>query len=457
MSKKLVLFVRKHWIFLSFLAYSAFCWSWVLEIDLARLASSSLAGKMMQITVLLVVTLMSAGIYTKSLKCLFAGIKKTKAQVVPFKLIMWWAATELFVAWVVCIIWYGVGGKFDNILPFTSLSHFAIWTPLGNLSRFVGFHGLSGVVFMLLVTSIRSDLRKFLVPAIFVVVVATLLAWGIYRIPSGPKVNVVVVSEHGQQEKLADTLKPQNGSMVVFPEYSFTGLDDEFINTKIKPQNPNETVYFVGSRFVYEPGKIKNQLVAGDTNSGYIYKIDKSRLIPGGEYLPYITVALFKIIGADGALDDFRAKRQIDKANGTPIQAPLVLGDMKVGAGICSSIIAPEDYRKQARDGANIFTNSAYLGIFNNSKVYGWQHRAMAKFMAIANARTFLQSASSGPAFGFDGNGRQLFYKEDTGITELSVSLNNRRTLYSFLGEYLGVAGLVWMLADFVRSRRNKT
>ena len=198
---------------------------------------------------------MSAGIYTKSLKCLFAGIKKTKAQVVPFKLIMWWAATELFVAWVVCIIWYGVGGKFDNILPFTSLSHFAIWTPLGNLSRFVGFHGLSGVVFMLLVTSIRSDLRKFLVPAIFVVVVATLLAWVIYRIP-------VVQSqcrssvEHGQQEKLVILLSPKTG-VWWSSRIQFTGLDDEFINTKIKPEPQRDSV-FCWLRFVYEPGKIKS-------------------------------------------------------------------------------------------------------------------------------------------------------------------------------------------------------
>ena len=448
-------FLRRRLVFFGFLTYSIFSWWWILEIDLARLASTSFAGKIMQIIVLVVVSFLSAGIYATSLKFLFKTLSKKQGWFVPIKLVMWWAATELFVAWAVCIIWYGVGGRFDNVLPFTSLSHFAVWTPLGYLSRFVGLYGFSGVVFMLAMIFIKPELRKFIFPVVAVTSIATFFAWGLYRNPSGPIENVVLVSESSKQNKLLDVLRPKDRSLVVLPEYGLNSIDDEYYGKKISVKSPEEVVYFVSSRFTYEQDKIKNQLVAGDTKTGYIYKIDKSRLIPAGEYLPYVMQAFFNAVGANDLVKDFQARRQIYKADSSQQQALLTFGDMKVGAGICSSIIAPEDYRLLAKNGADIFTNSAYLGVFNGSSSYHWHHQAMAKFMSIANARTFVQSSTSGPAFVYDSSGKRVYYSEETAATELLVSLNSRRTVYSFLGEFLAIGGLVWIFVELVRLSGN--
>lgn len=456
MVNKIVYFLKKHWIFLSFLTYSGVCWSWILGIDLAKLASTNSAGVFLQFFVIVTITLLSAAIYTKSFRYLFASIRGKTSWLVPIKLVLWWAITELFVSWAVSIIWYGDGARIDNVLPFTSLGNLAIWTPLGFLSRFVGFHGLSGVVFMLLAITIKPTLRRYFVLATLAVTSLTILAWWAYRVPSGPIVNAVVVTEQSSEDRMGHTLAPKDGSLVVFPEYSFNGLESENVNTKVEPRSRDEVVYFVSSRFVYEKDKIKNQLVAGDTISGYDYKIDKSRLIPGGEYLAYVGVGLLKLIGANEVLDNFRVTRQISRGDGSQGQMLLNFGDLKVGAGICSNIIAPEDYRKLAKNGANVFTNSAYLGIFKSSRLYGWHQESMARFMATANARVFLQSASNGPSLGIDSNGRRIFYQEETGVKELSVSLNNKRTLYSFLGEYIAGFGLVWVLVDFVKSRKRK-
>jgi apolipoprotein N-acyltransferase len=289
-----------------------------------------------------------------------------------------------------------------------------------------------------------------------VVALMTAMAWGIYRVPSGPKAPVVVVSEQNEQDEYVDVVQPKDGSLVVFPEYGFNGIENETITSRVAAQNPSEKVYFVGSRFVYGLDNVKNQLVAGDTKSGYTYEIYKSRLIPGGEYLPYTTVGLLRAIGADDVIDDFRQSRQIVKADGKPKEMLLDFDTMKVGAGICSSIIAPEDYRNLAKNGANVFTNSAFLGIFDNSQIYSWQQRSMAKLMAIANARTFLQAATSGPSFGFDTNGNQLFYVSDTGATEFLAELNNRRTLYSLFGEYLSIGGLAWIVMNFLKSKNRR-
>lgn len=457
MLSKIAPFVKKHRLFLGLQTYCLLCWVWLLEIGLGQLASSTIAGKLMQIITLAVLTLLSALIYTKSLKLLFINLKETKRWLIPLKLTIWCAATELFVAWAVSIVWYGVGARFDNILPFTSLGHLGIWTPLGYLSRFVGLYGLSGVMFMLFVLVIKPELRKLFLPTVSIVVVATFMAWGIYRAPNGPKAHVVVVTQRSEHDEFLDVVQPKDGNLVVFPEYGFNGIENETIPAKVMSQEASQKVYFVGSRFVYEPdGDVKNQLVAGDTKSGYTYQIDKSRLIPMGEYLPYATVALLKTIRAQKVLEDFRETRQIAKADGTPKEMLLEFDAMKVGAGICSSIIAPEDYRNLAKNGANILTNSAFLGIFNGSKIYGWQQQSMAKLMATANARTFVQSANSGASFGFDSNGKQIFSKENTGTTELLVSLNNRRTLYSLFGEYLSFGGLMWIVMNFIKSRNRR-
>ncbi len=451
--KRLVLFVSRHRIFLGFLAYSAFCWSWVLQIDIAALSSTSTAGQAMEAIVLLVAAFLSATIYTKVLKHLLGGLKVGNGWTAPIKLVMWWAATELLVAWGGCIVWYGVGSRFDNILPFTTLSHIAIWTPLGYLSRIVGFYGLSGVFFMILMLGVVRDLRKYFVPTVSIIAIATFYAWGIYKTPSGPVAKAVVVSEHSPNDKLRDSIMPAEGSLVVFPEYAFNGLDDDVLisNARLRTSNP-VAYFFIGSRLDFGPDEITNQLVAVDTSKDFVHKIKKSRFIPGGEYLPYAAIALLKAVKANDVIDNFQASRAVSVAKEVPKQMLLEYNDFKIGAGICSSIIAPEDYRLLAKNGANIFTNSAALEIFNRAKIYSWQHKSMARFMAIANARTFLQSANSGPSFGFDVNGKQLFFRDTTGTTELSVSLNKRRTIYSLYGEYLSVGGFAWMLLDFVKS-----
>lgn len=456
MLKKISLFVSKHRLFLGIFAYCVFCWVWLLEIDLAELATSAFAGKIMQMLTVLALTFLSTAIYTKSLKVLFAHLNKTKRWLVPMKLIAWWAATECIVAWAVSFIWYGTGARLDNILPFTSISHFAIWTPLGYLTRFVGIYGLSGVICMLLVLGLRHDFRRLFIPVFSVVMVLNILAWGMYQTPNGPKVSVMVVSNLSAKDDFSGPMMPKDDSLVVLPEYGFNDIESHEARELFGSRSMDKKVYFIGSRFVYEPGRVKNQLVAGDTKNGYTYQVDKSRLIPMGEYVPYVTVGLFKVIGAQYVLDYFKSERQITKAEGTPQEMLLQLGVSRVGAGVCSSIIAPEDYRTLAKHGANILTNSAFLGIFSGSKIYSWHQRSMAKLMATANARTFLQAATSGTSFGYDNNGKILFNEVGKGVSELSVLLNNRRTPYTILGEYLSFGGIVWMLSTFIKSKKKR-
>src|SRR5690606_29613397 len=114
--------------------------------------------------------------------------------------------------------------------------------------------------------------------------------------------------------------------------------------------------------------------------------------------------------------------------------------DTVVGAAVCSSIISPRDYRVFAKQGSTVFTNSASLTIFKGSPLFAWQQKSLARFMATANARYFLQSANSARAYALDHNGNTI--KEATGIQVLDVTVQNntRHTFYTRVGEWL-----VWL------------
>ncbi len=173
-----------------------------------------------------------------------------------------------------------------------------------------------------------------------------------------------------------------------------------------------------------------------------------------GEYVPYVTVGLFKAIGAQYVLNYFKNNRQITKADSSSQEMLLQLGESRVGAGVCSSIIAPEDYRLLSKHGANVLTNSANLSIFSGSQIYGWHQRSMAKLMATANARTFIQAATSGPSFSYDKDGGILFNKDEKGASDVSIQLNSRRTLYSIIGEYLSISGIAWILLSTLNIKK---
>src|SRR5690606_2445568 len=105
--------------------------------------------------------------------------------------------------------------------------------------------------------------------------------------------------------------------------------------------------------------------------------------------------------------------------------------DLVVGAEACSSIISSEDYRTLTQKGATILTNSASLEIFNGSKVFNTQHKGMAKFMAVANARPMIQSAMDGSAFIMDHNGSINTSLLPVDTTKATVTTNHKTTPYS--------------------------
>jgi apolipoprotein N-acyltransferase len=196
-------------------------------------------------------------------------------------------------------------------------------------------------------------------------------------------------------------------------------------------------------------------LIFGSNKSGFLQQEQKRRLIAGGEYLSFSAEVLMKDF-AKATYDDFLVRRAVVKGKDQPkiftVDSHLILG-----SAACSGIISTEDYRKLVSQGATVLTNSASLEIFRGSRLFNWEHRGLAKFMAVANARPFLQSSNNWPAFAIDQNGNQFAQIQPVNSTQVLVKTNNPKTLYSKIGEWPVLVGAAMIVYDIWFKYRPKS
>ncbi len=439
--KLLPKFSTDTWIVLGIIFLNGFSWSWLFLSKVSELSESTIIGYALAVFAFLAMVAIGSYIYCKTV---FYFIKKFKSKKlkpwVLVELFFVWSVISFAVSWLSTIIWMGRNGSLDTVLPFANFTPSIAHTPLVYLSRFIGFYGMSGVVAVLVAVILVKNLRKFAIITISTVAVLNLLAWGLYKSPDGHIIKAQIVADklHETQSVIANS-----PDIVVLPEYGISPSLD--FTGRFQHSTSENNTYYVGSRQNQIDNGHQNVLVFGSTQRGVTEQRVKSRLIPGGEYLPYIVDAILQVPGTKRTRDYFMIFKSVDK--GTPNYQPLIVNDdIKLGSSICASIIATEDYRRFTSNGATVLTNSASLGIFN-SVLFTFQHHGLAKFMAVANARPFLQASNDATAFALDHNGRMLAKVSPVNVREIKVSTNTRRTPHTLLGEWPVYAGFVVMAA----------
>jgi apolipoprotein N-acyltransferase len=177
---------------------------------------------------------------------------------------------------------------------------------------------------------------------------------------------------------------------------------------------------------------------------------DKYRLIPGGEDLPYTLRVALRATNQVGTLDYFSFAKSVIRG-----QAQLSNYDINettnIGAAVCSSIISPEDYRYFVNNGATALSNSASLTIFKGSRMFSWQQKSLARFMAISNSRYFMQSANGSRAYILNNNGDTVVEKYGINTASATVYNNSKRTPYTFIGEWLVFIGALLALGGLAQ------
>lgn len=433
--------IKNKKLFLGLVIWYCVFWAWSLQTDSLELAGSKLQGFILTIFVTTLNVLLSTLVMYKGLVFVREYIVKHQTNLKLTLVFPLMAFVDYLVALIPATVWIGPQGRLGSLLPIGSPTVLLINSPIKYASRLVGFFGLAGLFWgLLILLSIKGKKRHTLVSTAAVIVLA--LAGQIaYSEINGTTIKTKIISE--SLSSRAAQIKVEDVNLVIFPEYGLDRINNSNLNSRIERTDKLQPkTYFVGTEQLFVKDEIGhlNTIDYGNTYDGITNKKDKYRLIPGGEDLPYAVRVLLRATGQTKTLDYFSLTKGTLK--GANKVEPFTLDDNTVvGATPCSSILAPQDYRYLVNKGATILTNSASLSIFKGSRLFSWEQKSFAKFMAVANSRYFLQSANSATAYAIDNNGKTIAEFEGNKGVVVEVKNNTKKTLYTMFSDWLVVVG----------------
>lgn len=443
--------------------WCVFAWSWAFFTDSLDLAGSKVVAMVIAFFVVLLNVAISVNVAVRVFRYLKVKLKNSSHWLFLSIALPIFALMDFLISWLTAIIWLGPQGSIDNVLPLSSPALILINTPLRYASRIVGFYGLAALFWLIVFCLIYKNYRKHLKLSCALIIIITLVGWLLYNNTNGRDVKASIISET-LSTRVGD-MANRGSELVVFPEY---GLDETAgikYRTRLTENKDGSKTYFVGSRQVFDerPSGHLNVLMFGNSQQGTTHEQNKYRLIPGGEDLGYVVRTGLRATNQKATLDYFSYAKMVNKGE-KPLIPEKIDDQVILGVAVCSSIISPKDYQGFANQGATLLINSASLSIFQGSRVFAWQQKSLARFMAVANSRYFLQSANAASAYMLDNNGKQKVEVRGVEAVDVIAKTNTKKTVYTIFGDYLVVIGLlivagwsaIWLQKRRVRPGKNK-
>ncbi len=361
----------------------------------------------------------------------------------------------------------------------------ATWLPIAQLASVTGIYGVSTLVVLgnvaLAMLIVGEGRRRSVVPAIVIVSVLGVAAWGGGRMARGtllqqgdPVSAGIVQGNFAQEVKWDESLAPaildrylslsadaigRGAELIVWPESSvpfyFLGNpsgaerirrlaretrahvlvgSDEY-EVRAQPSGAPAAVRLYNSAFLIRP----------DGEVGGVYR--KMRLVPFGEYVP-LERLLFFVAPLVQAVSNFSPG---DRA------ALLPVGGHLVSTAICYEVIYPGLIRRFVREGSELLTTITNDAWFGRSSA-AWQHFEQASMRAIEEGRYLVRAANTGISGVVDPYGRVLLR---TGLFETAVRVQEvrflrERTIYSRVGDVVAYGCVALTAALLVAARRRR-
>lgn len=383
----------------------------------------------------------------------------------------WFTLTILPLAWVVAefgrslfasLIASGPGGSFGANFNFGNLGYAGSATVVGFSARLIGLYGVSLLVVFVNVALFWASQKRYKPLLVVAVVLGLISVGGFYWPVHGSTIHIGVVQLPADDEYYYDSLTSalQNRTpnqpldILVLPEYS------EYLENSVPQQQAaissaafgNKNGVVVYSRHgAAQQGHPTNQIVVSDRNGHVTATLDKSFLIPSGEYLPWVIEGPLKAFGQSALTSYF--DKEIRVAKSSSAESPIRANGVVYGVLACSGVITPNGYQTLAKHGASVLVNTASLNQFRRAKMYHQQAKQFAHFQAVANNRPFGQSAKGGNSYIINRNGRFVSLAGTDDIVVSAKVLNNTsRTPYSLFGEWLLVISLLTLVWFSFRS-----
>jgi apolipoprotein N-acyltransferase len=191
------------------------------------------------------------------------------------------------------------------------------------------------------------------------------------------------------------------------------------------------------SAILFEPGKMN------------IQSYHKLHLVPFGEYVPLIETfpwltVLTPYHGPDAVVPSLSFGR-------TPIW--FTLGPYRLAAVICFEDTVPQVVRRFFAEAKESLQPDVLLNLSNDGWFHGSSehdmHLAVSIFRAVENRVPLARTVNTGISAFVDGNGRVLaaLPKLEEGILARTIPLDDRVSLYSTWGDWVGILCLAGTLA----------
>jgi len=361
-----------------------------------------------------------------------------------------WVICEWVRSFLFSIISMGPGGTLGAHWNFGSFAFPSSITPLGYGARVLGQFGLSSLVILLSlgITYVIKRQWKWGGIAVLTPLVVCTIGWLLSISPEGSTLRVGALqlddsnySDYGYQRDLGPLMASHIPSrpldMFVMPEYSYIFTHNEYKKdetTALSKLTTNKSL-IVTSRSDEASEGHKNLVTFYSPDGQVRVSQEKQFLIPGGEYIPYFYEWILVLSGNTSVIGVHQSRNTVSPSR--QAAQPVVYGSEKIGSLACSGVIALSFYQSLVNHGSTILTNSAALSTMGLSSSYYAQARQMAAFIAVANARPFVQSARGVQVFMLNSNGGIIVESDKPGIHYLEgdVVTNKRRMPYSHMGD----------------------
>lgn len=435
--------------------------SWILDINVQRLVGVShwlailLSFTSLLLSVIVLTSAMLPGIYalkwiqTKRL----LGTGQTIALVAFIWVLSEWLRSVIF-----SVFLYGKGATIGDMWNFGSVGLAFMNTPLRFISPLAGLYGVAFVIIVCTLVfyyALITDFNKNIVRAAgLLVLLVGVVAYAGYKFPGVDKTPLSRAEASVFEQTDTESISPadfeiKNGQkdkkdVIVLPEgtYFYEQINYEALKSIRDRLTSNGIVLGVKYR---EDLSREAAILALDDQGRVVANQGKRLLIPIGEYLPWAAEVLLRLTMQNNSTESFNKNRAIQQSQDG---SQVIKGKIPVGAVACSGILDRAVFRRLSNEGAQVFTNSASLSLFADSKNYLKQSYQMAAFHAVANKRAYVQSSNGGASFVLDPSGnyivKPVFDNEDI-FEDFSFAPVGKRSLYTVLGEWVLAAGAIFI------------
>jgi apolipoprotein N-acyltransferase len=165
--------------------------------------------------------------------------------------------------------------------------------------------------------------------------------------------------------------------------------------------------------------------------------------VPFGEYVPFKNIFSFAG-GLTKEVGDFTAGKS---------REPLDGGGKKLGAFICYESIFPDEIRRLAVNGAQVFVNISNDGWYGDSGAYA-QHLKQARMRAVENERWLLRDTNTGVTASIDPYGRVVASvpRKIRSVLQAPYGLSSATTFYTRHGDWFAyLCAIISVVGLFMR------